>query len=91
MGTVYGTFVVNDCRYSTTRGAGAIITRAMVEANMKQIISRLSTLVKMLESDVDVTRRRELLRQFRQLLDQADKLNCEASPFREEQTGVPGR
>lgn len=78
-----GTLVVNDCRYSTTTLAAAIIASAMIEPSMKQITVRLNDLIRMLDGEVDVTKRRELLRQFRQLLDQADKLNAEASPFGE--------
>jgi len=78
--------VVNDFRYSTTEPVESIIARTMTESQMKQIIGGLNDLVRMLDSEIDATKRRELLRQFRQLLDQADKLNAEESSFRESRT-----
>ncbi len=84
-----GTLVVNDCRYSTSTLAAAIIASAMIEPRMKQITSRLNELTRMLDGDVDVSERRELLKQFRYLLDQADKLNVEASSVQKSQ-GMPG-
>jgi hypothetical protein len=53
---------------------------------MKQVIGRLNDLVRMLDNEIDATVRRELLRQFRHLLNHADKLNAEGSSFRESRT-----
>jgi hypothetical protein len=78
--------VVNDFRYSTTEPAESIIASSMTESCIKQITGRLNDLVRMLDNEIDPTERRELLRQFRQLLDQADKLNAEGSSFRESRT-----
>jgi hypothetical protein len=78
--------VVNDFTYSTTEPVESIIAGSMTESHMKQITGRLNDLVRMLDNEIGATERRELLRQFRQLLDQADKLNAEGSSFREGRT-----
>ena len=77
---------MNDFRYSATEPVESIIAHTMTELHMKQVIGRLNDLVRMLDSEIDASERRELLRQFRQLLDQADKLNAEGSSFRESRT-----
>jgi len=49
-----------------------------MEPDIKQVTRRLSDLVDKLHTSVNATERRELLSQFRELLDQADKLNAGA-------------
>jgi hypothetical protein len=78
--------VVNDFRYSTTALGESIFAGSMTESHMKPTSGRLNDLVRMLDNEIGVTERRELLRQFRELLDQADKLNAEGSSFRESRT-----
>jgi len=75
--------VVNDFRYSTTGPVESIVTSSMTESSMKQITGQMSDLARMLDHEIEATERRELLRQFRQLLDQADKLIAEGSSLRE--------
>ena len=53
---------------------------------MKQVLGQLNDMVRTLDSEIDAPERRELLKQFRQLLDQADKLNAEESSIRESRT-----
>jgi len=43
---------------------------------MKQVIGQLNDMVRTLDSEIDAPERRELLKQFRQLPDQADKQNA---------------
>jgi DNA-binding transcriptional LysR family regulator len=56
-----------------------MLALSMTQPSMAQIVTRLNDLIKKLGAGVELTERRELLRQFRQLLDQADKLNAGAS------------
>jgi hypothetical protein len=59
---------------------------SMTESCMKQITGQLGDLVRMLDNEIGATERRELLRQFRQLLDEADRLNADGSFFRERES-----